>query len=156
MFILVWGSRVRVIDLGSGDFHCPECDQSRTYSHRRVARYFTLFWIPLFPTANLGEYVECRTCGLQYTDEILSYTPPSPSERAARRARLDLDSGMPTHMVERKLIGEGLKREDAESIVAAALGDDARVCQDCGFIYRASVRSCSNCGGELEELETLP
>jgi hypothetical protein len=156
MFILVWGSRVRVIDLDSGEFHCPECGQPRTYSQRRVARYFTLFWIPLFPTANLGEYVECHHCGRQYTDDILSYTPPGPSERAARRARGDLDSGMPTHMVERKLIGEGLKPADAESIVSAALGDDARVCQDCGFVYGALVRSCSNFGGGLEPLETLP
>ena len=40
-----------------------------------MQRYFTLYWIPLFPLTTLGEYVECELCAQGYDPKILQYNP---------------------------------------------------------------------------------
>lgn len=69
--MIIYGRKSREIDLASGQFHCPKCDDQRPYIHKQVARYFTLFFIPLFKINTLGEYVECQTCRRAFKPEIL-------------------------------------------------------------------------------------
>jgi hypothetical protein len=69
--MIIYGHKSREIDLASGQFHCPKCDEQRTYIHKQVARYFTLFFIPLFKIKTLAEYVECQTCRRAFKPEIL-------------------------------------------------------------------------------------
>jgi len=60
--IVILGIRDRQVELSSGQFYCPKCDTTRQYKHKRAARYFTLFFIPLFQIETLGEFVECQSC----------------------------------------------------------------------------------------------
>jgi zinc-ribbon family len=60
--MIIWGSRGITSSLAKGFFHCPRCDQQRSYDHKKVRRFFTLFFIPLIPLESLGEYVECQFC----------------------------------------------------------------------------------------------
>jgi hypothetical protein len=69
--MIIYGHKSREIDIASGQFNCPKCDAQRPYVHKRVARYFTLFFIPLFKTKTLGEYVECQVCRRAFKPEIL-------------------------------------------------------------------------------------
>lgn len=69
--MIIWGSTGRESTCGSGDFFCPSCRRDSEYAHQRVQRYFTLYFIPLFPMNTVGEYVQCYTCGGQYNTEIL-------------------------------------------------------------------------------------
>ena len=39
----------------------------------RVARYFTLFFIPLFRLKTLGEYIECQACRTAFDLKVLDY-----------------------------------------------------------------------------------
>lgn len=59
----------------SGVFHCPQCCGQSGYRHRRVRRFFTLYFIPLIPLDKLGEYVECDTCAGTFQEGVLSYDP---------------------------------------------------------------------------------
>jgi hypothetical protein len=70
--MIVYGYRNREIEQGTGDFYCPKCEAQRQYKHKKIVRYFTLFFIPLFPLGKLSEYVECGVCGRTYKPEILS------------------------------------------------------------------------------------
>ena len=70
--MIVYGYRNREIEMGTGNFYCPKCEAQRQYKHKKVVRYFTLFFIPLFPISTLSEYVECGVCGRTYKPEILS------------------------------------------------------------------------------------
>ena len=50
--------------MGEGHFQCPACRRQRDCKLVRVVRYFTLYFIPLCETGNLGEFIQCQGCGL--------------------------------------------------------------------------------------------
>lgn len=57
-----------------GNFDCPDCGQA-PYAHKRVRRFFTLYFIPVIPLDVLGEYVECSSCKGTYKPDVLSFDP---------------------------------------------------------------------------------
>jgi predicted RNA-binding Zn-ribbon protein involved in translation (DUF1610 family) len=147
--IIIWGARDREIELTSGQFYCPECDTVRQYKHKRVAQYFTLFFIPLFQIQKLGEFVECQSCRQTYEPKVLNYKPPSPAERLLSTARNDLETGTPVHMVQQKLIANGADQEAAKKITDTATGGNQVKCSKCGFSYLGTINLCANCGNSL-------
>jgi len=151
--MIIWGSCVKEVELSHGEFTCPLCDDKRLYVHKRLAKYFTLYFIPLFQTQNLGEYVECKTCRHQFKPEVLTHSPPSKGERLIMVLRAELDSGLPIHMVLQKLISHGCEEEVAKHFVIVAAGENIQVCKKCGFYYRETVKNCLNCGGTLEPFQ---
>jgi zinc-ribbon family len=70
--MIIYGYRSREIVQGTGNFYCPKCETQRPYKHKKIVRYFTLFFLPLFPLGTLSEYVECGVCGRTYKPEILT------------------------------------------------------------------------------------
>jgi hypothetical protein len=70
--MIIYGYKHRENQLGTGHFHCFSCQVQRPYRHKKIVRYFTLFFIPLFPLGTISEYVECQVCGRTYAPEILS------------------------------------------------------------------------------------
>jgi hypothetical protein len=77
--ILIWGLRARAKALSTGEFFCSHCGTDRSYVLQQVRRWFTLFFIPLFPVGKpLGEQVRCSTCGTRFAPEVLN-TPTSAS-----------------------------------------------------------------------------
>jgi hypothetical protein len=86
--MIIYGYRERAVDVATGEFYCPRCQARRAFKHKRMLRYFTLFFIPLFPLGRLGEYVECQTC---FTTHNTSVLDSSAAEQAVRAgAALDL------------------------------------------------------------------
>ena len=73
--MIIWGSKWITGTNGGGDFNCPVCATQTPYLQKRVRRFFTLYFIPLFPTSTLGEYVECHRCQGTFELEILNYDP---------------------------------------------------------------------------------
>ena len=72
LFIIVYGSYGITYTKGPpGEFHCPCCSGPRGYRHRRVRRFFHVFFIPLIPLNLAGEYVECAGCKGTYKLEVL-------------------------------------------------------------------------------------
>ena len=69
--LIIWGFRGIVQNIGGGTFHCPAEGADREYFHQKARRWFTLFFIPLFPTSTLGEYVECASCSNTYYPSVL-------------------------------------------------------------------------------------
>jgi hypothetical protein len=72
--MIIWGSKAKESQIGMGTFFCPHCMIESPYAHMRVSRYFTLYFIPLFPTSALAEYVRCGTCKAQFQDVVLKWT----------------------------------------------------------------------------------
>ncbi len=70
--MIIYGYRNREKELGTGNFYCTNCGVQRPYRYKKIARYFTLFFIPLFPLGTLSEYVECQVCGRTYKTDVLS------------------------------------------------------------------------------------
>lgn len=72
--MIIFGTRGVTYKHQNGQFHCPACE-STSYSHKRVRRFFTLYWIPLIPLDLLGEYIECDACRGTFNSAVLQYDP---------------------------------------------------------------------------------
>lgn len=84
MFLIMWGFRVRWSRAkeGDGEFFCPECGGDRSWRRAIARRWFTLFFIPLFPTGKpIAEAVECETCGKKFEPTVL--TKPTSADLAS-------------------------------------------------------------------------
>jgi hypothetical protein len=73
--MIIWGSTGKEKEIAAGRFFCPRCMAQCGYRHIRVSNYFTLYFIPLFPTETLGDYVQCRQCLGQFKPEVLRIPP---------------------------------------------------------------------------------
>jgi len=85
--MIIWGTRGITTTKGSGNFHCPNCDARQTYHHKKLQRFFTLYFIPLIPMETLHEYVQCQTCRSDFKTAVLQYDPEI--ERSARREQVN-------------------------------------------------------------------
>jgi uncharacterized tellurite resistance protein B-like protein len=85
LFFVLFGTKGVTSTKGRGSFFCPQCSGERQYKHQHVRRFFTLFFIPLIPLDELGNYVECQACTGTYKPEVLSFDP------TAERRRIDAE-----------------------------------------------------------------
>ena len=69
--MIIFGTRGVTSTFEEGSFHCPQCDESQNYRHRKVRKFFTLYFIPLIPLGSAGEYVECRNCKGTFIPRVL-------------------------------------------------------------------------------------
>ena len=111
--IIIFGNKVRYKTLSTGQFYCPQCKAQRDYELRQGRNWFSIYFIPIIPLNQLGEFVTCLTCGTNFQQEVLAMPIPSntPLDRMTREARADLDGGTPIEMARQKLINTGLSRE---------------------------------------------
>ena len=71
--MIIWGSKGKTKVAERGTFMCPTCNSLQRYEHHVTGKYFTLYFIPLFKTKTLGEYVECQSCFMTFKPEVLEY-----------------------------------------------------------------------------------
>ena len=62
----VYGIRSRVQDLGQKLLNCPNCHRDAMTGLSQSRRWFTLFWIPLFPISGKTTAAQCGLCGYRY------------------------------------------------------------------------------------------
>jgi hypothetical protein len=147
--MIIWGTKCRNKVLNSGQFHCPTCG-TRMYKGLRVAKWFTLYFIPVFPMETLGDYVECQSCKQTFRSEVLEYKPPSDKERVALAVLADLKSGTPIQVVIRKMANHGTDEEVAAAFVSQLVsGSSTRTCPSCRFTYLPDITRCTGCGTSL-------
>ncbi|WP_347253361.1 zinc-ribbon domain-containing protein [Leminorella grimontii] len=152
--MIIWGSKSREKVESQGEFHCPNCDgEKRNYSQIKVSSYFTLYFIPLFPTETLGRYVKCQTCETNYNEDVLEYVPPTAREKLQYEIYQDLISGMPAQMIIRKLRNQDWTPQEAEEIVYSVTDRNHRVCPNCHFDFHEQVENCSSCGADLPQAQ---
>lgn len=81
--LIIFGTRGVTYKHEDGDFSCPVCQQKRSYHHRRVRRFFTLYFIPLVPLDLLGEYVECDFCSNTFNPDVKHFDPQGEAQAFA-------------------------------------------------------------------------
>jgi hypothetical protein len=69
--LIIFGTKGVTSTVSTGDFQCPACGARAPYEHKRVRRYFTLYWIPLIPLDTLGEFVQCLSCRTELDQGVL-------------------------------------------------------------------------------------
>jgi len=78
--LFIWGFKGRNKKMGEGEFYCPDCGDYRHYFLMLVKRWFTFYFIPIFPTSTLGEYVECQSCKATFNERVLEIDPKKDAE----------------------------------------------------------------------------
>ena len=134
--ILIWGWRTLFKVLGVGEFHCPRCQADAPYKLRQPRRWFTFFFLPVFPVAAAGpSFVECQYCKDAYREQILQ-TPTNQqlgrllhlAARATYARLVEVGYRESDHMVDRALaqvramVGDDYQRADLIADVAGFSG----------------------------------
>ncbi len=92
--MIIFGTRGITTTPEKGAFNCPTCNSKQDFRHRRVRRFFHLYFIPLIPLNQLGEYVECRTCKDTFDLGILDYDPEAIEQQLEAEYQIAIKSVM--------------------------------------------------------------
>lgn len=71
MFFIA-GAGKKANEIGQGEFNCPQCDQWRSYIQKRISSYVSAFFVPVWRSSGGSEFVECKSCGSQFDNEVLA------------------------------------------------------------------------------------
>jgi hypothetical protein len=119
--LLIFGTRARATAVSTGEFFCSRCGADRSYVLQRIRRWFTLFFVPIFPMGKvLGEQVKCSTCGTTFRPEVLN-TPTSASFTENLRGAMRVASmtmlvaGDPTNGAARLAAVDAARKTGAEN-----------------------------------------
>jgi hypothetical protein len=145
MPIVIWGSRGITRKRGSGRFYCPDCDRERDYELKEVQPFFTLYFIPLFPTGSGQRFVECLKCGSGFPEAVLDRGPAPDDARLMENLREDLEGGLSLEKARDQLVQVGMDRREAERTLDRLSGGKSWHCSGCGQRYLDSVTRCKAC-----------
>ncbi len=151
--MIIFGTKVRKKTVNSGQFFCPRCRAMRTYNHQKGTRYFTLYFIPLIPMGDVGEFIECSVCGGMFQLDVLKMKAPQPKADLAgmlNTLKARLEGGVPVEYAVRDLTGAGLDLDMARKAVDNTIGTERNICKDCGLTYAPAVITCTECHKTLE------
>lgn len=79
--MIIFGTRGLTSTVATGAFHCPRCGPQRSYSHKQVKTWFTLYFIPCIPLGAAGEYIECNHCAGAFGVEAMHYNPAAERQK---------------------------------------------------------------------------
>ena len=149
--MIIWGSKGKTKVTGRGQFYCPRCQVLRQYEHHQVGKYFTLYFIPLFQTKNLGEYIECKTCFTPFETAVLDYDHQHQTklQKGIESISEDLNAGMPVNFIYQNMKDEGLEEDVANNIIAMATEGKLKICRNCELVFSGRLQFCGKCGQTL-------
>ena len=111
--LIIFGLRVYFRTVGRGTFHCQRCGGDRPYRLRSGRKWIHLFFVPLIPLGQAGEFVQCDRCGTRYAADVL--TQPTLAQMQAalpagmRAAALTmLRAGDPASSAARRRVAEAV------------------------------------------------
>jgi hypothetical protein len=149
--MIIFGTRPKYKTIAEGQFFCPHCQQTRSYLHKKATRYFTLYFIPVIPMGDLGEFIECQTCHTMFEPSARQSKRPSTPPRADLARLLNtlderLKNGEPVEYLVRDLTASGLDRDVAMQMLNGKLTGGHKTCNTCNLTYAANVERCASCG----------
>ena len=160
--MLIWGSKGREKKIGKGEFYCPNCQRRCEYVKKRLARDFTLYFIPIFQTKNYGEFIECQVCGTPYETEILEYSQKAQEEarkiqkereKLLANIKKELEAGLPIQLLYNSMLESGISEENVKIILYAAVEGRSKACKKCELVYIDTLNYCANCGNRLVKID---
>jgi zinc-ribbon family len=82
LMLIIFGLRIYFRTVGQGTFHCQRCGGDRQYRLRSGRKWIHVFFIPLIPLGQAGEFVQCDRCGTRYSTEVLALPTMSQMQAA--------------------------------------------------------------------------
>ena len=154
--LILVGSSGHADTVGRGQFFCPRCQTQRAYEHKRNARYFTLYFIPLFPIEKMGDFIECTACHTAYDMAVLSPTGPARIAMLMHGLDAQLKAGHAVQLLVDHLLQAGASREEAAWAVYSTGRGRFATCENCKNMYDEALVYCSQCGHKLTPYPDQP
>jgi hypothetical protein len=151
--MIIFGTKARHKTIGTGQFYCPRCQTQRTYERKKAKRYFTLYFVPIIPMGDMGEFVVCQTCHTAFETAVLASKAPQHKMSLAEMlnsVKSLLDSGTPVEYMVRDLTAAGLDREIALKTIDGQIGATRKMCSHCGLTYTPTVDTSAECQNPLK------
>ncbi len=154
--MIIFGSRGIRMKGGEGTFFCPRCQGSRQYTHRKVRRFFTLYFIPIIPLDLVGEFVECNYCHGSYQMQVLDYDPRAEQKRTDSQMRTALNRGIIGVLIADGVPSEG-ERATALEVIRKVSLDTNMTRADLDAAVDSSIKRAGNPAGDVEAVaEGIP
>ena len=148
MFI-IWGSRGMTSHVGSGEFYCPRCDDHGGYELKSVRRWFTLYWIPVFPISGHERYVECTHCRQAFDERVLDMEPPSrsgPTDADIDDVLTEMDFSASAEQTAARLEKLGVSAKETDKLIDNYTQGKVWYCATCSSHHSEKVKACPKCG----------
>lgn len=121
------------------------------YQYYKAARYFTLFFIPLFPYEHLADYTKCQRCEGNFTTAALNNSPETMVVEEIISGSL---SNLPLQIIKNSLISKSFKQEYVTQLIEQVGKDHGLlICSSCKseYLYNlADEKYCSFCNSEID------
>lgn len=115
--LFIWGFKTLFKVIGEGIFFCPRCGADRPYKQRVGRRWFTFYFVPIFPTGAAGNpHVQCQGCQQAFTLNALK----RPTSVQLSAQLLDAVRGIAVHILRTGSMQVPAARERAISEVRRA------------------------------------
>jgi len=138
--MIIYGTTGLTSTKATGTFNCPRCGTA-TYQHKVVKQWFTLYFIPLFPTSTVGQYIECRQCKGSYELSVLSYDPDAERREMLLQMKglfiLVMIANGKYHRDEMQVICDMLQEIFEEPTTLEALNEDVQLVHQGGIELHA-------------------
>ena len=148
--IFIWGSTGLTKHISSGRFYCPRCDASDSdYDLKSVRRWFTMYWIPIFPISGHERYVECKHCGQAFDERVLDLAPPEPQragEGEIDDVLTEMDFGASAEQTASRLEKIGVSPKETDRLIDNYTQGKVWQCDRCDRHYYEKVKDCPKCG----------
>jgi zinc-ribbon family len=151
--IIILGSKGKTTSVAHGRFYCPHCLTTQPYERKKVMNYFTIYFIPLFATHQLSEYVTCQACQSSFAPHVLEQSVKSGAQDVVATARCQLAAGHSVQSIVNGLLAYGSSPQDAVLAIYAAADGKLTVCNNCQLLYEGNLTYCSSCGPKLVAFE---
>lgn len=146
--VIIFGSTGLTKQVSSGRFYCPRCDDPDAgYDLKSVRRWFTLYFIPIFPISGHERYVECRHCRQAYQEGVLDLEPPAPASDADIDDVLtEMDFGASAEQTASRLEKLGVSPKETDRLIDNYTQGKVWQCERCDRHYFEKVKECPKCG----------
>jgi hypothetical protein len=92
--MIIWGWRTITHSAATGEFYCPECTAKQPYTHQKIRRWFTLYFIPIIPLSVVGEQVKCKRCSQTWKMSVLEHDPEKAQSEQLKTISVDWFNAM--------------------------------------------------------------
>jgi hypothetical protein len=110
--MLILGTTRLTFTKSKGSFRCPKCTKELPYRHRSVRNFLTVYFIPIIPLNQEGEYVECDQCRGRFEPSTVNMTAEEFEARQKQAANELIRRGLVTMLV----LDDTVTDEDLEVI----------------------------------------
>jgi hypothetical protein len=150
--MLPTGERAKDFEIGTGEFHCPNCRCKTRYRRFERATYSKVMFVLTIKGETIENFIVCEKCGRRMKDEDIRGNLPQDARVLLVALKEKLKLGQSLQSAAQALMDAGMPEGEARRLAHTAAGIVLRKCAACGRTYVNAATRCEKCGTPLSVL----